>query len=702
MKLSIIVVLLFQAIALNARVSRIVIDERSIVADSNSFGTTGPYEKIRGKIYYEIDPSHPANSLIIDLQYSKPNSLGLVEFSGDFILLKPVDMSKANHKLLYGVNNRGNLLILRSLNDADGSNNPQELEHFGNGFLMREGYCVLWSGWNWDVTEGNDRMQFNASVAENDSNMFRQKIVAEIVNSFSIETQKWSELAWGNSRCYPSVNYPDNTNDVLTVRNNPDGKRTIIPNDKWRYAYNENDSIFSDSVCLYIDTGFEPGKIYELVYEVESPKIMGLGLAAVRDILSFFKYETHDLLGNPNPLLHEVRGIKKMPIEFNYIYGISQSGRFIVHMISQGFHIDEKDRMVFDGARIQVAGGGKGGFNFRFAQPTHHPSDLEGNYMPADHPPFNYLATEDANSGGSNDILSISKKKNRIPKIVITNHALEYWTRSASLIHTTLDGKSDASLHNNVRIYMVNGAPHVSPWEREHNIAEHSLSTIELSPINRAFLLILDTWISEGILPPDNKYPTFSNNTLISAKQHKEKMPQIPEMRHPGRNLQPPICDYGAEFWTEGVMTQIPPKVIGRYPTFVPTVDIDGNGVGGIRLIEVAVPLGTYQGFNPRKKEANAPNYLTRFYGSFWAFAYTKKERIANGDPRLSLEERYGSKEVYLERVIKQTKKLLAERFLIKEDADNIIQTTKNICWPPVQLDTKPFWKYQASTSDDK
>jgi hypothetical protein len=313
--------------------------------------------------------------------------------------------------------------------------------------------------------------------------------------------------------------------------------------------------------------------------------------------------------------------------------------------------------------------------------------------MPADHPPFNYLALDDENSGKENDILAIAKRKNKIPKIIITNHALEYWTRSASLIHTTLDGKKDASIHENVRIYMVNGAPHGSPWKREHQVAEHSLSTIELSPFYRASLVILDKWVSEKIPPPNSKYPKFSNNTLISAEEHFKKMPLIPGMRHPERNLQPPICDYGSEFWTEGIMKQIPPKVIGRYPTFVPSVDIAGNGIGGIRLTEVAVPLGTYQGFNPRKKEANASNYLTRFYGSFWAFAKTKKERIENNDPRLSLEERYSSREVYVELVTEQTNKLLEEGFLIKEDADMIINNAKTISWPPVQMDTWPFWK---------
>ena len=176
-------VLIFQTVLINATVSKIVIEERIIVADGYSFGNSGQYEKIRGKIYYEIDPANAANLKIVDLQFAKRNIRGMVEFSGDFLLLKPLDMSKTNGRLLYGVNNRGNLIILRNINDAIGSNNPDKKEHFGNGFLMREGYCVLWSGWNWDVVEGYDKMQFDIPVAEDEENRFRQKTIAEIVNN---------------------------------------------------------------------------------------------------------------------------------------------------------------------------------------------------------------------------------------------------------------------------------------------------------------------------------------------------------------------------------------------------------------------------------------------------------------------------------------------------------------------------------------
>jgi hypothetical protein len=170
-------------------------------------------------------------------------------------------------------------------------------------------------------------------------------------------------------------------------------------------------------------------------------------------------------------------------------------------------------------------------------------------------------------------------------------------------------------------------------------------------------------------------------------------MPNIPGLRHPGRNLTPPICDYGPDFWDKGIMTVIPPAITGHWPTFVPAVDKDGNGTGGIRLPDVAVPLGTYQGFNPRKKEANAPNYMTRFNGSFWPFAVTRIDRNENNDQRPSLEERYGNKESYVEQLITATNELLSDRFLIEEDVLKIIDSARNLSWPPVMLDNPPFWK---------
>ncbi|HSM24360.1 MAG TPA: alpha/beta hydrolase domain-containing protein [Anaerolineaceae bacterium] len=675
-----------------AKVVRVVVEERVLLANGHFFGNVGQYEKIRGTIHYEVDPENPASTAIVDLEFAPKNVRGMVEFSGDFMLLIPLDMSKANGRLVYEVNNRGRIFTFASLNGGQLTNNPQTLEQAGDGFLLHQGYSLLFSGWNWDVTEGDDRFQFEVPYAKDGEQSIRQKIAAEIVNNMSLKALQTMPLA-KQSRGYPSANYPNNNMDVLTVRDTPEGKRTIIPNDQWSYSSQKGDEIFADSLSLYLKNGFQPGEIYELIYEVKNPKVAGLGFAAVRDILSFFKYEYEDAFGFHNPLISETELGKEPAIKYTYVFGYSQPARFIAHMLMQGFHVDENERMVFDGARIHVAGGGKGGFNSRFVQTTHHPLDLQGNYMPADYPPFNFLADDDLGSGGENDVLAVAKKLGKMPKILITNSALEYWNRSASLVHTTIDGSKDASVHKNVRIYLINGAPHGPTPRRYLEVAQHSLSIIDSGPLIRSFLIMMDDWVTKEIEPADSRYPRIDRDELITAAEHKQLMPAIPGMRHPGRNFQPPICDYGPEFWNKGIMSNIPPVVIGHYPTLVPAVDKDGNGIGGIRLPDITVPLGTYQGFNPRRNEANAPNYMTSFFGSFWPLASTQAERESSGDSRLSLEERYNGKESYVKNVIIETNKLLGDRLLTQEDADRIIADAKAKHWPPVMLETWPFWK---------
>ena len=669
-----------------AKVVRVVVEECVILADGHSFGNAGQYEKIRGTIYYEVDPENQVNAAIVDLKFAPKNARGMVEFSGNFMLLKPVDMRKANGRLLYEVNNRGRIFTFPSYN-------PQTLEQCGDGFYMRQGYTFLFSGWNWDVTDGQDRFQFEVPYAMNGEQPIRQKITAEMVNDRSLKSMDAIPLATGNSRCYPSANYPNNDQDVLVMRDSPEGERITIPNDQWSYSSVKDGKLIPDARSVSIKGGIQPGKIYELIYEVENPKVVGLGFAGVRDILSFFKFEYQDVSGFSNPLLLDKKRGKELAIKYTYVYGYSQPARFIAHMIMQGFHVDEKERMVFDGARIHVAGGGKGGFNSRFAQTTHYPTHLHGHYMPADYSPFNFLAEDDPASGGNNDLLAVAKKLGEVPKIIITNNASEYWGRSASLIHTSLDGSKDASVHKNVRIFMTNGAPHAPTRSRHLDVTEHPLTTIDTGPILRSLLKMLDDWVSKDIKPVDSRYPRLDRGELITAGEHKQKMPVIPGMRHPGANLQPPICDYGPDFWSQGIMVNVPPVVMGHYPTFVPAVDKDGNGLGGVRLPDITVPIGTYQGFNPRKHEANAPDYLVRHMGSFWPFSATKEEREKNGDPRLSLEERYAGKDNYVEQVMIETNKLLADRLLIQEDADRIIAEVKALSWPPVMLETSPFWK---------
>jgi hypothetical protein len=424
--------------------------------------------------------------------------------------------------------------------------------------------------------------------------------------------------------------------------------------------------------------------------------------------MSIFHFETKDRKGSPNPLAVYPAGNAKPDPEFAYIFGISQSGRVITHMIYQGFHADEEGRMIFEAARPAVTGGGKGGFNFRFAQTTHHPSHIEGNYFPADFFPFNFIEQYDPVAGQSGDVLALSKKTGKILHILMTNHELEYWTRAASLVHTDVSGMKEAypSKMRQLRIYMVNGAPHYTFDPRTEKNWEHSQSTVNQRPVGRALLVALDRWLTRGIDPPDDAYPRIDRGELVAASEHKLRFPKIPgydrngiqfpALRHPGKNLQPPRVDYGPRFWTEGIQDIVPPRYFGpSYTTLVPAFDSDGNGVGGIRLPDLAAPLGTSQGWNPRKAEIGAPDYLARFAGSFWIFALTEKERQEKGDPRRSLEARYPTKQAYVDRVIAAARELREKGFLLEEDEQAYVEQAKRMVWPPVPVETYPFWKME-------
>ena len=682
----------------DARVVGVEITERIPFADGKVFGETGQYERIKGKLHYAVDVDNPNNSQIVDLKLAPRNDKGQVEFSGDFILLKPVDLSKGNHRLFYDVSNRGNWRALAYYNDASLVNDPLTAEDAGNGYLMREGYSILLSAWNWDVVPGSNRMQIELPIATDNGKTITELINAEldVLNKPGVKFQKFT---WGNSRCYEVVDPLDNSTATLSVRDTPTGVRTEIPRNKWQFGIIKDGKIAPDTTNVYYEDGFQPGRIYELLYIAKDPRVVGLGLAAIRDAISFFYFETEDSSGNKNPLAVEDSNDKLTPdSKYSYIWGQSQSGRVITHMIWQGFHIDEKDRMVFDGARPHVSGGGKGGFNFRFAQTSNHPSHLETHYFPADFFPFNYNPQIDPVNGQTGDVLAKAIQAGKIPKIIVTNHESEYWTRAASLIHTDVTGTVDAMPHENVRMYLVNGANH-NPGintTRTNNDWEHSRTTVNARTVGRALLKALDNWVSQNVEPPLPAVPQIKYGELISVAQHKRFFPAIPGARHTGIVFQPLRLDYGPRFWTEGIQDNVPPKYFGPdYNTLLPNYDSDGNSIGGIRLPEIAAPLGTYQGFNPRRAAIGNPNYTARFDGSFWMFPQTEKERLEKGDPRLSIQARYHDKEAYVQQVVAAVEKLQSQCYLLKEDGDNYIRNAKNMVWPPVLIETYPYFKME-------
>ncbi|MBN1489348.1 MAG: hypothetical protein JXA69_05470, partial [Phycisphaerae bacterium] len=333
-----------------AEVADLEIDQRGSFADGHEFGASGAYERIKGSVWIEVDPSHAANRHVVDLNLAPKTATGRVRFRTDFFLLKPVDAARGNGRLLYDVNNRGDKLALWAFNEARG-NDPKSLADAGNGFLMREGYSVLWCGWNGDVKPGEDRLLLDLPVAVETTADGTRSITGKVYSEIFVDARSFSEpLCWGNSRVYPAADLNE-SEAMLTMRPNRSAPATPIPRDQWSFARWENGTVIPDATHLYVKEGFRPGWIYDLVYTAKDPRVSGLGAVAMRDIVSFFRFAKADRQGRANPLSGE--------IEHAYVFGISQSGRFTNYYLYQNFNGDEQDRTVFDGAFIHVGGAGK-------------------------------------------------------------------------------------------------------------------------------------------------------------------------------------------------------------------------------------------------------------------------------------------------------------------------------------------------------
>ena len=534
----------------------------------------------------------------------------------------------------------------------------------GDGFLFEQGYSLLWSGWNWDVLPGDRRLQIELPVATENGAPITGTVAAEFVVSGWTRSEPFM---WGNSRGYPpaSLTAPDAR---LTVRTEPDAPRTEIPRDHWRFARLDGARLVPDPKQVFHFAGFEPGLIYEVVYPAQGPRVVGLGLAAIRDAISFFRFEAADATGTANPLAQA----RAPDPETALIFGISQSGRVIQHMLWQALHVDEAGRMVFDGALIHVAGAGKGSFNHRFAQTTRHPSHLEDQQYPADFFPFTTTPGRDPVTGAKGDVLERARAAGALPRLFYTTTSTEYWTRAASLLHTDVAGSEDVPLHPRARLYFLAGAQHGNWRFPERSPFQNCGNPLDHRPPMRALLLALDAWVSEDGAPPDSVYPKLAAGTLGSVEDYRRAFPKIPELAVPSGNLQPPRLDLGPHFANDGIADWQPPKFGPPYVTRVPLPDADGNDLGGIRLPDLAVPLGTYTGWNLRGPEIGAPDKLARWSGSFVPFAPTEAARRAAGDPRPSLEARYASRAEYRDRIQAAARELVTDGFLRADDVPGL------------------------------
>jgi Alpha/beta hydrolase domain len=626
------------------------IDRTESFADGKAFGTAGAYLRIKGTAYGELDPYHPLNTIIVNLDKAPRNERGLVEYETEFYIMRPEDIARGNRKILYEVVNRGRKNLLPVLHEAPETspgafNDPVTATDAGNGLTFRAGYTLVWSGWDPDAPRVNHGLGMRAPVATDNGAPIVKTIRDEFVFGTRIPTTRHTAPL-----SYEAATL-DQSQARLTVRVREGDPPTEIPPSQWAYADARSIKLLPEG------TAFQPGLIYDFWYPAKDPKVLGIGFAATRDLVSFLRYEARDRAGNANPLALNGGdpGIKAV-----LAFGVSQSGRYLRDHVALGFNQDETGRKVFDGILSHVAGIGKVFANYEFGQPYRTRTQHEDHWFPENHFPFAHATLADPVTGQTGGLW---RGDGFDPLVIEVNTSTEYWQKGASLLHTDPVGQQDIAIPPSVRHYLVAGTQHGgrSGMQAARGSGVHPRNPHNPTPALRALLVALDRWVTEGIEPPPNRVPTLAAGTLVAPKDL--QFPAIPGM-------EPPRMANRVDVLKDWVHPE--PTPASAYTALVPQVDGDGNEVDGIRLPPIAVPLGTYTGWNLYKAPYPEGEFCDR-EGSYVPFVRTKAERQANGDPRQSLEERYGNQEAFVQRVKEVVHELQDARLLLPEDAARFV-----------------------------
>ena len=648
--------------------TKFVASRKQPFASGYEFGSTGEYEILAGKAYGEVAPDNSSNACISNIRRAPRNEGGAVEYACDVYMLRPKDWNKGNGRVLYEAPNRGSKRALMFFNDGPECNDPVTLEHAGNGFLMRAGYTWVTSGWQGDLVQSDDGMLLDVPVATDEGRPIQRRVRTEIcVDRQGVYSYPLS--ADPRVRSYAAATL-DTSAAELTMRMRSHGPRQAIPDTEWEFAADVVDEATGrhrsnpDATQVRLPGGFIPGAIYELVYVAQDPLVLGLGFAAVRDLISFLRYEIEDSAGHPNPLA------QGMGVEKAYACGRSQTGRFLRDLVYHGFNEDEVHRQVFDAILPHTAGGGRTFLNYEFARPVtscqQHADHLEPELFP-----FAYNVMEDPQTGRRDGIL---KRPATDPLVIHTHTSTEYWQKRGALAHT--DGRgNDVSLPDQVRMYLISSAQHNAPYgsRARKQKTKHLTNPMSIGPTMRALIVAMDRWATDGTAPPPSLIPRGADGTQVTPESLCAGFPAIPGVACTGLHNRQLFLDYG-----DGVARgeidarpKTPPEDKG-YTILVPAVDVDGNDVAGIRLPWITVPLATYTGWNHQSEEL-AEGELAGLLGSSIPFARNRAERESSGDPRLSLEERYGSVDDYLLQVRRRIESLVQAGFLLAEDTEVIL-----------------------------
>lgn len=643
---------------LDARVVRVEITSRNDVLDGKQFGDHGSYERIQGRVYFSVPISNLHNRRIVDLDNAVNIKNGEVEFSADFVALRPKDAAKSNGSLLLEVPNRGQSRIVSLIDGGDWDVKNDA----GDAWLLRNGYSFASLGWQWDAV-GNDALHLYAPIAKEKET---GKSIVGLLRGDLMPSKRTDEIPLGHlilgnlgGSEYP-VAAPEDPRNSLTVRHSREAKRVVIPRSEWQFAHSADGRLEASDRYIHLNGGFEPGKIYEYVYVVADPVIAGLGFAAVRDFAANAKHASDAII----------------PATRVYGEGISQNGRFLRDFLYQGFNADENGEIALDGVLAHVAGAGRGSFNHRFAQPSRDAQPTSSVFFPTDIFPFTDQPEADPMSDEKKGLLDRAADDKVVPKIFFSNTSYEYWGRAASLIHTTADGKRDAPISPNVRIYQFTGLQHFSgPFPAAKGsgdlMGQQSQSPLPVKYFWRAMIANMDAWVRSNASPPDSSYPRISDGTLVPLQKY--AFPAIPSVARPQEVNTAYRLDYGPN-WRSGVLANQPPKVGEPFPVLVPQVDVDGNERSGVRLPEITVPIATYAPWNLRDPSIGAPDQRVSFEGSYLPFPKTEAERRTRKDPRKPIAERYAGSHDYLDRYEHAVDDLVKQHWILQEDRAELIK----------------------------
>ena len=579
----------------------------------------GRTEQLTGKLHFLIDPANKRNLVIADLDKAPKNAAGKIEMSADLVILRPRDASLGNGVALFDILNRGGSVVMNAFNGPIAATPEGEA---GNGFLFTQGYTVIRVGWEFDARrEGAIRIEVPGAVG-----------VTGFARATFIPTSRNAEATVGDLVGYTPGNpaAPENT---LKVRE-ADGTWTTIPRARWQLGA---------ANLVTLEGGFEPGRMYKLAYSAANPPIAGLGYAAIRDAAAWVRYAADATVS----------------ARYAYAYGSSQTGRWLRDFLYEGFNTDERNRAVFDAVIPHIAGGSGIDLNRRWSTPTSLSMET------AMHFPFSDKKQRDPVTGVEEGLLENARASEHQPKIFLTSSSTEYWERSLALVHTTPDGSKDVAPPENVRLYAFASAPHnvgrFPPAVTNGQVADNPL---DYPLALRALLVAMDNWVRKGVTPPPSRYPRLQDSTLVRSTD--VSFPNIPGVASP-RKVAP---------GTRGP-NRLLPKDGGAgapLPLLVPQMDKDGNELSGIRFPQVTVPLATFTGWNFRKTEIGGPDQLFPLQGGYIPFAKTKAEREQAHDPRLSIEERYQSREMYLKLVQDAGGTLVKDGYLLAEDLPKVVQ----------------------------